>query len=87
MSKGYTLSYFINLVSKSPVAKTTGYDVYRVVSPRLGDASVKSFALDLWLSGQTNNIVKGSGKFSKYGKTPRARVLKALNNRKKLGMV
>lgn len=86
MSKGYTLQYFINTFKNT--RKVDGGDgVYLTVSPRFGYFSVKAEALDTWLQGETGDIVSGRGRFASYGKTARARVLRALNNRKNSGLV
>jgi hypothetical protein len=88
MTKGYTLSYFLNLLGNSRARQLTNKDsVYSFVSPRFGFNSVRAVVLDTWLGGKTTQIVNGTGRFSNYGSTPRARLLKALRNRKVTGAV
>lgn len=83
MSKGYTISYFVNVFSNTRQVANTS--VYAAVSPRFGHASVKARALDAWLDNQTLSIARGQGRFASFGKTPRARLLKALRLRKRNG--
>lgn len=87
MSKGYTLNYFINTFTSTTAAAVSREGVYRTVSPRLGFNSVASYQLDKWLEGQTQEIANGTGDFSSYGKTSRARILRALRNRKNTGTI
>lgn len=87
MSKGYTLSYFIKTLSSATPTKVTRDGVYNTVSPRDGVFSVKADALDSWLDHQTLSIARGDNDFASYGKTSRARLLKALRNRKNNGTV
>lgn len=87
MSKGYTISYFIDVLKNTTTRQVTNNGIYSVVSPRFGGFSVKADALDTWLSYNTTAIVKGEGRFASYGKTPRARLLTALKNRKVNGSV
>jgi hypothetical protein len=67
--------------------KVTETGPYYAVSPRKGVFSEKSYALDTWLNDQTESIFAGEGKFAAYGKTPKARLLKALKNRKVNGFI
>lgn len=90
-TKGYTLNYFINTFSNltpRQVGNTLG-QVYNAVSPTLGGSSVRSYALDNWFGtpATLEAVVTGQGTFANYGKTARARVLKALRNRKRFGTV
>lgn len=86
MSKGYTISYFVNVLSNARTSQVLNADaVYSTVSPRFGYASVKARALDTWLNHKTTAIANGYGRFASFGKTPRARVLKALRLRKQNG--
>jgi hypothetical protein len=88
MTKGYTLNYFVNLISTSRSRQlTTTQAVYSFVSPRFGYNSTRALVLDTWLGYNTREIVNGDGRFANYGKTPRARLLKALRNRKANGFV
>lgn len=90
MTKGYTLSYFLNLLGNSRARQLTdAAAVYAFVSPRFAENSVRAEVLDSWLGGTRNTyaIVKGTGRFSNYGSTPRSRLLKALRNRKTTGEV
>lgn len=87
-TKGYTISYFVSLFSSTRGRTLTSASaVYTFVSPRLGAQSTRAKVLNTWLGNQTNNIINGTGKFSSYGATPRARILKALRNRKANGSV
>lgn len=81
-TKGYTISYFINLFSGVRSNTITSKGVFNIVSPRLGATSVRALVLNTWLNGSTTAIVNGTGKFASYGATPRARLLKALKLRK-----
>ena len=87
MSKGYTLNYFINTISSASNRQIEQNGVFRVISPRLGGTSVKAQALVNFLGGHgtTFSVVNGSGRFAGFGKTPRARLLKALKLRKRNG--
>jgi hypothetical protein len=87
MSKGYTISFFINVLKNTTTRAVSKNGVYNVVAPRFGDFSVKASALDSWLGYKTSAIEAGEGKFASYGKTPRARLLTALRNRKVNGTV
>ena len=86
-TKGYTLQYFIDLFTNTTTRQLSTNSVYNVVSPRKGVTSVRAEVLDNWLSYNTTNIANGTGSFASYGKTPRARLLKALRNRKNNGTV
>lgn len=85
MSKGYTLNYFINVLSNTRTVSNIA--VYSTFSPRFGKASVKARALDAWLDNQTLEIARGHGRFAHLGKTPRSRLLKALRLRKQNGFI
>lgn len=88
MTKGYTLNYFLGLFGNSRSRQLENVDaVYSFVSPRFGYFSTRAVVLDTWLGDQTNAIVRGTGRFSTYGRTPRARLIKALRNRKTTGTV
>lgn len=81
-TKGYTISYFIKLLSGTRNRSLVNNGVYDTVSPRFGSTSVRAQVLNRWLGGKTSSIVNGTGKFAAYGETPRARLLKALKLRK-----
>jgi hypothetical protein len=87
MSKGYTISFFMSALQSVNSRKVTEAGPYYTVSPRKGVFSEKSLALDTWLNGQTEQVFQGNGKFAAYGKTPKARLLKALKNRKVNGSI
>ena len=89
MSKGYTISYFIKALKNAPTRTVgnTASSVFQAISPRLGLFSVKADALDTWLNYRTHDIAQGNGVFSTYGKTPRARLLRALSSRFKNGSI
>jgi hypothetical protein len=88
MTKGYTLNYFVNLFTSSRSRQLNSTKaVYNFVSPRFGYNSTRAVVLDAWLGDNTTQIVNGTGRFSTYGTTPRARILKALRNRKTTGQV
>lgn len=86
MSKGYTINFFISVFKSATVGQVNS-SVYRTVSPRLGVLSTKAEALDGWLGDKTGDIASGRGHFASFGKTARARLLKALALRKKNGFV
>lgn len=87
MSKGYTISFFMAALQNVNSKRVTEAGPYYVVSPRKGVFSEKSYALDTWLNDQTELIFEGRGRFANYGKTPKARLLKALKNRKVNGFI
>ena len=87
MSKGYTLSFFINTLTNATTRQVTNQGVYDVVSPLGGVFSVKADALDTWLGYNTGAIARGEGRFATYGKSSRARLLTALRNRKNTGNI
>lgn len=88
MSKGYTISYFVNVFSSASTRQLDSVPaVYKTLSPRYRGLAVKSRALNTWLGGNTNAIVLGTGRFATFGATPRARLLKALRMRKQNGKV
>ncbi len=86
MSKGYTINYFVNELSQVHPSVFNYTDVAHVVSPRFGANSMKFTALNNFLHGMTT-VIAYDEDFKDLGKTPRARVLKALKMRKKLGSV
>lgn len=87
-TKGYTISYFLGLFEGSRSRQLPNKNaVYSFISPKLGAKSVRAAVLNKWLECRTTAIVDGTGQFATYGSTPRARLLKALKNRKKTGSV
>jgi hypothetical protein len=86
-TKGYTLSYFLKLFNSTSNRAISSNGVYGVVSPLLGSTSVRATVLNTWLGNKTTQITNGTGKFASYGTTPRARILKALRNRKTTGSI
>jgi hypothetical protein len=87
LSKGYTISYFINVFKNTTKRNFTTMGAYDLVSPRFGWMSEKAYALDSWLRYRTSDIVRGDGNFASFGKTSRARLLTALKNRKQNGYI
>lgn len=85
MHKGYTINYFINLVEGATNQQITGNGIASIVSPRLGNKSQAVSALNSYLSGSLSAVVNGTKGFNSFGKTPRARLLKALRTRKTYG--
>ena len=83
----YTIQSFINAVALVNNKALVNSGVYSVVAPRFGENSVKAKTLDYFLFGNTVKIVAGVGKFAALGKTPRARLLKALRNRQTSGHI
>ena len=81
-TKGYTINYFINLFTDVTNSQLANNGVYSTVSPRKGVTSVRAAVLNDLLNGNTRNVVNGTGRFSSFGSTPRARILKALRLRK-----
>lgn len=87
ITKGYTINYFLGLFGNVRNRNLKNLDkVYSSVSPRFGFKSIRAMVLDQLLDYNTSYIFHGVGKFSTYGKTPRARLLKALRNRKTNGV-
>lgn len=87
MSKGYTISFFINTLTNTTNSTLNTQGVFSAVSPLYGAESVKAKALDNYLGGNAVKIATGKGAFAKLGKTPRTRLIKALKLRKKNGYV
>jgi len=87
MSKGYTINFFVNTLKGSTNTQLNNYGVFNVVSPVYGANSVKASTLNTFLGGNTASIAAGVGAFSKLGKTPRTRLIKALKLRKQFGYV
>ena len=89
MHKGYTINYFINLFSNVAKRNMTVDEVAKVVSPRKGQNSQAFNALDRLLDYDLENVITGSDfgcdDFTRFGKTTRTRLLKALRTRKKYG--
>jgi phage antirepressor YoqD-like protein len=80
MSKGYTISFYLRELSNSSSSTTfrNVNDVYTFISPRKGKSSVKAKQLNAWLNGKTQSVLTNS----KFGKTPRQRLINALIARK-----
>ncbi len=81
MSKGYTISFFVNAVNAADAHElrtNLGY----AISPRVGVWSTKYAALNNWLGGYAYDIAKGRNGFASAGNTPRRRLLNALKARK-----
>jgi hypothetical protein len=87
MSKGYTINYYTNLFKSASPRNLTPTNLPNFVSPVYGSSSVKFSQLDGFLGGNIFEIARGHGDFASFGKTPRARILKALSLRKKHGFV
>lgn len=82
-TKKYTISLLINEVSSLKTSQVSSIETLAItLSPRAGRNSAKFFALNQYLNGNLSSIFAGKGTFKSYGKTPRARVLNALRNRK-----
>lgn len=89
MSRGYTISYFINLISNL-TESTLKKGVYKAIAPLKGYDSERAIQLEQWVGGETTfqEITKGASLRAKaLGKTTRARILKALKMRKTTGKV
>jgi hypothetical protein len=85
MSKGYTLNYFINLFNNTTTSDWKGRSVFDFVETKRG---VRATALENFIGyGVISNVDLGSKQTNVLGKTPRARILKALYNRKRHGNV
>lgn len=85
MHKGYTINYFINLLQGTTNSTITDTGIAKVVSPRLGRRSQAVSALNTFLGGNLTAVTNGTNGFKTYGKTPRARLLKALRTRQTSG--
>jgi hypothetical protein len=81
-TKMYTINYFIRLFTSTTARTLASKGVASVVAPRKGSEAVSYQVLNSFLNGQLTKIVNGTGKFSTFGETPRARLLKALKLRK-----
>jgi len=85
MCKGYTINY---LMRKLQAAKADDQEaIYKTLSPRLGQYSEIIVTLNNFLAGQLDNVMAGSGAFKRLGASPRLRVLRALDKRKKYGFL
>ncbi len=87
MHKGYTINYFIGLVQGTTNSQIAATGITNLVSPKLGSQSQAVSALNSLLEGKLTPIVNGTRGFATFGVTPRARLLKALRTRKKLGVL
>ncbi len=87
MTKGYTIAFFVREIQKMKITAKTlkeKHGVYKALSPRRGYWSLKAILLDVWTQGNVDEIIAGrTARAKKLGKTPKARLLKALANRKK----
>ena len=87
MTNKYTIPFLINYVKGTTISDwnavtTSGrINFASVISPIGGSSSVKIQTLNSLLGGNLRAVVHGSGTFSNFGKTPRARLLKALRLR------
>ena len=85
-SKGYTISFFINEIQSKVGHNSNVASLVDAISPVYGADSVKINTLSSFV-GNFNAVASGTGKYAGLGKTPRARLLKALKLRKKHGFV
>lgn len=85
MSKGYTMSYFINEITEKISNKDQTNDIVNKLFPRKGLNSVKYNALCNWLGVDVISVVHGAYKYRGLGKTGKKRLLKALTFRKRTG--
>lgn len=84
MSKGYTITFFINELTTKVKGKKTAGSIVDAISPTYGKSSVKFSTLNNFV-GNFDAVANGTGKYAGFGKTPKARLLKALKLRKKFG--
>jgi hypothetical protein len=61
--------------------------VFKTLSPRLKQYSEVVIVLNNFLAGQLDNVMAGNGAFKRLGTSPRKRVLRALDLRKKYGFL
>lgn len=85
MSKGYTINYFLDVFKNTTNKELASNGVFQTVAPRNGFNSVKATTLNKFLDYQTIAIARGNGAYAVLGATPRARLMKALANRKRTG--
>ena len=85
MHKGYTINYFIDLFAGTTNAQINNTGVVSIVSPRLGKSSQAVSVLNTFLEGNLTAVANGTKGFGALGKTPRARILKALRTRQNYG--
>ena len=83
MSKGYTITYFIQELQSKCALKENKWMIIFKLCPKYSIYSAKFKALDKWLDGKFYEIADGNGKYAGYGKHPRTRIIKALQLRKK----
>ncbi len=89
MSKGYTINYFVNLISDLKETELKK-DIYKAIAPRGGYNSERAIRLEDWVGGEETFREIAAGKTARtkaLGKTTRARILKALKTRKAKGKV
>ena len=86
MSKGYTITFFINEIQSKVSSKNSvsAVAIANAISPNNGLSGVKLATLNDFV-GNYYDVVNGTGKYAGFGKTPRTRLLKALKLRKKHG--
>lgn len=79
-TKAYTLNALIAEVTF--VKRGDADTVVSNLSPRLGANSVKVAVIDTFLNGKLDAVLKGRGAYATFGKSAKARLLKALRLRK-----
>lgn len=78
MSKGYTISFYVDQLKNTTKQFQSANDVYSFISPRKGRNSVKVRQLNTWLGGKTTQVVNST----KLGKNVKQRLITALLIRK-----
>jgi len=86
MSKGYTMSYFINEITEKVSTRDRASVAIKKLFPNKGTDSVKYQALCNWLGADFFRVACGVTKYNGLGKTSKTRLLKALKFRKKTGL-
>jgi len=87
MTNAYTIPFLIDFVRGTTLGdwnaatSSSRVNFASVISPIGGASSIKIKTLDTLLGGNLKAVVHGTGTFASFGKTPRARLLKALRLR------
>lgn len=84
-TKKYTIASLIREISALRVQVSNSRQLAMAISPRTGIASAKFRVLNGLLNNRLNSVISGAGSYAYLGATPKARVVRALRNRKSNG--
>ena len=85
MASSYTIPYFIREINKLNNKCIEHFGIADALCTRKGVSSVKFRKLSMYLGYFATGVARGSGDYYKLGKTPKTRLIKALQLRKKYG--